>query len=119
MLMLSQVSGVDKNIIDVNCDKTLEHIHTPSQPMLHNPVFILARWCDEDGFTLVTLPNSDQIVCAAQVQLEEDAGASQLIQDCWNQGKRIIMMLDRLVIQRSVVDTRPQAYVLFCHEEEA
>ncbi len=54
----------------------------------------------------------DEVVGAAEVQLGEDGGTTEMFQGCWDERKGITE-LHSDVIQCLVIYTRPQAPVLF------
>ncbi len=77
--VLLQSLGVNDDIIDVDYDKSVEHIPedivdkglksrwTIGQAERHNPVFIVPRGRRESGFPFVTRSNPDEIVGTPQI----------------------------------------------------
>ncbi len=72
----------------------------------------------EGCFPFIPLTYTDEIVGAAEVQLGEDGGTTEMFQDGWDERKGITE-LHSDVIQCLVIYTRPQAPVLFGNEKEA
>ncbi len=72
----------------------------------------------EGCFPFIPLTYPDEVVGAAVVQLGEDGGTTEMFQGCWDERKGITE-LHSDVIQCPVINTRPQAPVLFGDEKEA
>ncbi len=58
-----------------------------------------------------------EVESAAEVQLGEDGGSVEMFKCRWNEGKWITEF-NRYFVERPVINTRPQASVLFGREEE-
>ncbi len=83
--MVGQVPGVDEYIIDVDNHEGMEEL--PEQlvheiledgwgvgkAIRHSEVFIVASRANEGGLPFITFPDSNEVICAPQVQLGEDA----------------------------------------------
>ncbi len=123
--MVSQVPGVDENIIDVDNHEVVEEL---PEHLVHefledgwgvrnNEIFIVAGRGNEGRLPFIAFPDSNEVICAPQVQLGEDACPTEFLESGRDQGNWI-GKLDCLGVQSSVINTRPQAPVLLTHEEE-
>ncbi len=129
VVMVGQVPGVDENIIDVDNHKVVEELPEHlvhefledgwgvGKAIRHNKVFIVARRGNEGCLPFITFPDSNEVIRAPQVQLGEDACPTEILESGRDQGKWI-RKFDRLGVQSSLSNTRPQAPILLTHEEE-
>ena len=90
MLMVRSVTGEDENIINIHENKvvqefsedliheTLEHSGGVYQAIRHHQIFVVPCRGDERRFPLVSFSNSNQVICAPEVQFGEYAGISEL-----------------------------------------
>ncbi len=72
----------------------------------------------EGCFPFIPLTYPDEVVGAAEVQLGEDGGTTEMFQGCWDERKGITE-LHSDVIQCSVIYTWPLAPVVFGDEKES
>ncbi len=77
----------------------------------------MARGGDECHLPLVAFPDTNEVICAPQVQLGEDAGPREFPESGGDQGKWI-REFHRLGVQSAIVNAWLQAPVLLAHEEE-
>ncbi len=128
--MVGQVPGVNKDVVDIDYHRAVEELPEHlvhklledrggvGKAIRHNKVFIVAGWSNECRLLLIALPDPNEVVCTAQVQLREDAGPTEFIEHGRDQGKWI-GKLNSLGIQSSIINAWPQAPVLLTHKEKA
>lgn len=126
--MFCQALGVNQDVIDVDQDefveKIAEHLMDEvledgggvDQAIQHHDVLVVSSRCYEGCLPLVPLTYPEEVIRAAEVQLGEDGGTTEVFQSCWDE-RKWISKLDCDVVERSIVDTWPQASVLFLHKE--
>ena len=71
----------------------------------------------ESRLPFVSLPDTDQVICIAQVEFGKHRGMHKGFKCGTKEWKRVFIF-NRDVIDESVVDTWPQTAVLLRHEEE-
>ncbi len=101
MAMFGQAPRVDEDIIDVYQDEAMEvlpkHlVHEVlkygwgvDKAIRHNQIFVVAIRGHQGSLPLVPLTYSDEVVRAAEVQLSEDSGTTEMFQGCRDERKWI------------------------------
>jgi hypothetical protein len=128
--MLLLIFGVDEDIIDKDHYEFVELRHKHGvhevhevgwgicETKGHHQELVKTITSGESSFRNVTRSNFDLVVTRTKVDLGENIGSSQLIKKNIDSGKRIFV-LDGYCIERSVVNTQPQATIfLFDKESE-
>ncbi len=99
--MVGQVPGVDQNVVDVNYHKAVEELPEHlvhelledgggvGKAIRHHEVLIVAGGSNECRLPLIALPDSNEVVRSAQVQLREDVGPTEFLKHGRDQGKWI------------------------------
>jgi hypothetical protein len=126
--MVLLVFGIDKDIIDEDhyefvelCHKHGVHeIHEVGwgicETKRHHQELVKTITSGESSFRNVTRSNFDFMITRTKIDLGENFGSSQLIKKNIDSGKRIFV-LDGYCIERSVINTQPQATILLFDKE--
>jgi len=120
MAMVGHAPGVNQDVVDVDqykfveelpehlMNEVLEYGGGVDQAVGHDQVFVVAGGCDEGGLPLVPLTYPDEVVRAAEVQLGEDSGTTEMFRGRWDERKGV-PELDGDGVECPVIDTWPQA----------
>ncbi len=126
LAMVGLVPGVNEYVVNVYDHKlekelpehlvheALEHGWGVGKAEQHNAILIVPSRGDEGCPPFVTPPDPNEVECAPQVQLREDACPTEFLECSRNQVKRIGKFY-RLGIQSSISNARPQAMNPFCY----
>jgi hypothetical protein len=131
--MLLLICGVDEDIIDKDHYEFVEFRHKHGVHEVHEVGWGISEtegyyqelvetiMSGESSFRnyqelVDTRSNFDLVVTKTKIDLGEDFGSSQLIKKNVDSGKRIFV-LDGYCIERSVVNTQPQATILLFDKE--
>jgi hypothetical protein len=126
--MVLLVFGIDKDIIDEDHYEFVElrHKHRVHEihevgwgiceTKRHHQELVKTITSGESSFRNVTRSNFDFMITRTKIDLGENFGSSQLIKKNIDSGKRIFV-LDGYCIERSVINTQPQATILLFDKE--
>jgi hypothetical protein len=126
--MLLLIFGIDDDIIDKDHYEFVELRHKHGvhevhevgwgirETKGHHQELVKTITSGESSFRNVTRSNFDLVVTGMKIDLGENFGSSQLIKKNINSGKRIFV-LDGHCIERSVVNTQPQATIFLFDKE--
>jgi hypothetical protein len=126
--MLLLILGVDEDIIDKDHYEFVELRHKNGvhevhevgwgicETKGHHQELVKTVTSEESSFRNVTWSNFDLVVTRTKINLGENFGSNQLIKKNIDSGKRIFV-LDGYCIERSVVNTQPQATIFLFDEE--
>jgi hypothetical protein len=122
--MLLLIFGIDKHIIDKDHYEFVELRHKHEVHEVHEVIWgiretkghyqelVKTITSGEGSFRNVTRSNFDLMVTKTKINLGENSGSNQLIKKNIDSGKRIIV-LDGHCFERFVINTQPQATILF------
>jgi hypothetical protein len=126
--MIFLIFGIDKDIIDKDHYEFGELRHKHGVHEVHevgwgicetkgqHQELVKMKTSGESSFRNVTRSNFDLVVTRTKIDLGENFGSSQLIKKNINSGKRIFV-LDGHCIERSIINTQPQATILLFDKE--
>jgi hypothetical protein len=126
--MLLLIFGVDEDIIDKDHYEFVELRHKHGvhevhevgwgicETKGHHQELVESVTSGEGSFRNVTRSNFALVVTRTKIDLGENFGSSQLIKKNIDLGKRIFV-LDGYCIERSIVNTRPQATIFLSDKE--
>jgi hypothetical protein len=126
--MLLFVFGIDEDIIDEDHYEFVEFRHKHGvhgvhevgsgicETKRHHQELVKTITSGESSFRNVTRSNFDLMITRMEIDIGENFGSSQLIKKNVDSGKRIFV-LDGHYIERSVINTQPQATILLFDKE--
>jgi hypothetical protein len=126
--MLLLIFGIDMDIIDKDHYEFVELHHKHGVHEVHevgwgicetkgyHQELVKTITSGESSFRNVTRSNFDLVVTRMKIDLGENFGSSQLIKKNIDLGKRIFV-LDGYCIERSVINTQPQATIFLFDKE--
>jgi hypothetical protein len=126
--MVLLVFGIEKDIIDEDHYEFVELRHKHGvheihevgwgicETKRHHQELVKTITSGESSFRNVTRSNFDFMITRTKIDLGENFGSSQLIKKNIDSGKRIFV-LDGHCIERSVINTQPQATILLFDKE--
>jgi hypothetical protein len=126
--MLLLIFGVDEDIIDQDHYEFVELRHKHRAHEVHEvgwgifetkghyQELVKTIMSGESSFKNVTRSNFDLVITRTKINLGENFGSSQLIKKNINSGKRIFVLYG-YCIERSVVNTQPQATIFLFDKE--
>jgi hypothetical protein len=126
--MLLLIFGIDEDIIDKHHYEFIELHHKHGvhevhevgwgicETKGHHQEFVKTITSGESSFRNVTRSNYDLVVTRTKINLGKNFGSSQWIKKNINSGKRIFL-LDGHCIERSVINTQPQATIFLFDKE--
>ena len=123
------VAAIDKDIVHVDCHlvardevcedrvhQGLENSWRVGEPKVHNTWFEEPSICDEGSLPLVFLLDSNVVIASSYIELREDTGSFQLIDDVSCKWKGVAI-LDCDLVKLSVVLYKMKVSVLLLHKE--
>lgn len=99
-LMFCQAPGVYEDIVNVD----LENGVGVNRSIRHHAVFIVASRGYEGSFPLIPLSYPDEVIGAAEIQLGEYSGTTEMFQVSWDEGKWVPELASD-VVESPIVDT--------------
>jgi hypothetical protein len=122
-------SAEDKDIIQIDNGKVIQEIAEDVVHQVleggwgvykakwHDPILVVTVSRSECRLPLVALGDADEVVAGTEIDLGEDGGGSEAVEELVDQRERIAVF-DGHPVETAIVDTQAQRAVAFLHEQD-